>query len=147
MKLKKISVYAFIFILISCAKPDLVTSNNKKIFLDDLYGKWVVINYWADWCPPCIKEIPELNKLNAKYSDELNVFLFNFDRLEGEELKNQLRKIDAKVPSLVTDPQSIYNFTIPESLPVTFVINKKGELSNILQGPQPLEKLEKALNH
>ena len=138
MKLKKISVYAFIFILISCAKPDLVTSDNKKIFLDDLYGKWVVINYWADWCPPCIKEIPELNKLNAKYSDELNVFLFNFDRLEGEELKNQLRKIDAKVPSLVTDPQSIYNFTIPESLPVTFVINKKGELSNILQGPQDI---------
>ena len=146
MKLKKISVYAFIFILISCAKPDLVTSNNKKIFLDDLYGKWVVINYWADWCPPCIKEIPELNKLNAKYSDELNVFLFNFDRLEGEELKNQLRKIDAKVPSLVTDPQSIYNFTIPESLPVTFVINKKGEVSNILQGPQTLEEMEKGLN-
>ena len=146
MKLKKISVYAFIFILISCAKPDLVTSNNKKIFLDDLYGKWVVINYWADWCPPCIKEIPELNKLNAKYSDELNVFLFNFDRLQGEELKNQLRKIDAKVPSLVTDPQSIYNFTIPESLPVTFVINKKGELSNILQGPQTLEEMEKVLN-
>ena len=146
MKLKKISVYAFIFILISCAKPDLVTSNNKKIFLDDLYGKWVVINYWADWCPPCIKEIPELNKLNAKYSDELNVFLFNFDRLEGEELKNQLRKIDAKVPSLVTDPQSIYNFTIPESLPVTFVINKKGELSNILQGPQTLQEMEKVLN-
>ena len=146
MKLKKISVYAFIFILISCAKPDLVTSNNKKIFLDDLYGKWVVINYWADWCPPCIKEIPELNKLNAKYSDELNVFLFNFDRLEGEELKNQLRKIDAKVPSLITDPQSIYNFTIPESLPVTFVINKKGELSNILRGPQTLEEMEKVLN-
>lgn len=146
MKLKKISVYAFIFILISCAKPDLVTSDNKKIFLNDLYGKWVVINYWADWCPPCIKEIPELNKLNAKYSDELNVFLFNFDRLEGEELKNQLRKIDAKVPSLVTDPQSIYNFTIPESLPVTFVINKKGELSNILQGPQTLEEMEKVLN-
>ena len=146
MKLKKISVYAFIFILISCAKPDLVTSDSKKIFLDDLYGKWVIINYWADWCPPCIKEIPELNKLNAKYSDELNVFLFNFDRLEGEELKNQLRKIDAKVPSLVTDPQSIYNFTIPESLPVTFVINKKGELSNILQGPQTLEEMEKVLN-
>ena len=146
MKLKKISVYAFIFILISCVNPDLVTSDNKKIFLDDLHGKWVVINYWADWCPPCIKEIPELNKLNAKYSDELNVFLFNFDRLEGEELKNQLRKIDAKVPSLVTDPQSIYNFTIPESLPVTFVINKKGELSNILRGPQTLEELEKVLN-
>ena len=146
MKLKKISVYAFIFILISCAKPDLVTSDNKKIFLDELYGKWVIINYWADWCPPCIKEIPELNKLNAKYSDELNVFLFNFDRLEGEELKNQLKKIDAKVPSLITDPQSIYNFTIPESLPVTFVINKKGELSNILRGPQTLEEMEKVLN-
>ena len=138
--------FLIIFLLFSCSKPDLNVFEGKGVFLDDLKGKWIVFNYWADWCPPCIKEIPELNKLNAKYSDELNVFLFNFDRLEGEELKNQLRKIDAKVPSLVTDPQSIYNFTIPESLPVTFVINKKGELSNILQGPQTLEEMEKVLN-
>ena len=146
MKLKKISVYIFIFLLVGCAKPDLMTSDNKKIFLDDLKGKWVVINYWADWCPPCIKEIPELNKLNAKYRNELNVFLFNFDRLEGEELETQLKKINAEVPSLITDPQNIYSYTIPESLPVTFVINKKGELSNILQGPQTLEEMEKVLN-
>ena len=49
MKLKKISVYIFIFLLVGCAKPDLMTSDNKKIYLDDLKGKWVVINYWADW--------------------------------------------------------------------------------------------------
>ena len=146
MKLKKISVYIFIFLLVGCAKPDLMTSDNKKIFLDDLKGKWVVINYWADWCPPCIKEIPELNKLNAKHSNELNVFLFNFDRLEGEELKTQLKKINAEVPSLITDPQNIYSYTVPASLPVTFVINKKGELSSILQGPQTLEQMEKVLN-
>ena len=145
-KTKYILLINLIFILSACSEPDyrLVDGGSGKV--DDFLGKWLIVNYWADWCPPCIKEIPELNKLNAKYSDELNVFLFNFDRLEGEELKNQLRKIDAKVPSLVTDPQSIYNFTIPESLPVTFVINKKGELSNILQGPQTLEEMEKVLN-
>ena len=87
-----------------------------------------------------------MNKLNAKYNNELNVFLFNFDRLEGEELETQLKKINAEVPSLITDPQNIYSYTIPESLPVTFVINKKGELSNILQGPQTLEQMEKVLN-
>ena len=47
---------------------------------------------------------------------------------------------------LITDPQNIYSYTVPESLPVTFVINKKGELSNILQGPQTLEEMEKVLN-
>ncbi|MFL2742815.1 MAG: TlpA family protein disulfide reductase, partial [Gammaproteobacteria bacterium] len=90
MNLKKISLYIFIFLLMGCSDPDLVTNKNKKIFLDDLKGQWIVINYWADWCPPCIKEIPELNALNEKHKDNLKVFLYNFDRLEGKELEEQL---------------------------------------------------------
>ena len=146
MKLKKISVYAFIFILISCAKPDLVTSDNKKIFLDDLYGKWVVINYWADWCPPCIKEIPELNNLQSNFSDDLKVFLINFDMLEGEELKQQLEKFNVQVDSLLTDPSIIYDWVIPENLPVTFIVNRKGELELTLVGPQTEEEIIKLLS-
>ena len=145
MKSKIIQLFCLL-LLFACQKNDIEVFNGSNTNLTKLEGSWVVINYWADWCAPCIKEIPELNKLNAKYSNELNVFLFNFDRLEGEELKTQLQKINAEVPSLITDPQNIYSYTIPESLPVTFVINKKGELSNILQGPQTLEEMEKVLN-
>ena len=143
---KKLLAYVFFSLFLSCAQPDLLTSENKKIFLDDLKGKWILINYWADWCPPCIKEIPELNKLNSLYDDQVAVFLFNFDRLEGEELRKQLSKIKAEVPSLITDPQLIYDYDVPDALPVTFVIDKEGKLSSVLKGPQTLEDIKDVLN-
>ena len=146
MHYKKLLAYVLIILFLGCSQPDLLTSENKKVYLDDLKGKWILINYWADWCPPCIKEIPELNKLNSQFGDQVSVFLFNFDRLEGNELKKQLLKIKAEIPSLISDPQLIYNYDVPDALPVTFVIDKDGKLSMTLKGPQTLEEMKEALN-
>ena len=146
MHYKKLLAYVLISLFLGCSQPDLLTSENKKVYLDDLKGKWILINYWADWCPPCIKEIPELNKLNSQFGDQVSVFLFNFDRLEGNELKKQLLKIKAEIPSLISDPQLIYNYDVPDALPVTFVIDKDGKLSMTLKGPQTLEEMKEALN-
>tara|TARA_X000000368_G_scaffold253888_1_gene200668 strand:+ start:198 stop:641 length:444 start_codon:yes stop_codon:yes gene_type:complete len=146
MYYKKLLAYVLIILFLGCSQPDLLTNENKKVYLDDLKGKWILINYWADWCPPCIKEIPELNKLNSQFGDQVSVFLFNFDRLEGNELKKQLLKIKAEIPSLISDPQLIYNYDVPDALPVTFVIDKDGKLSMTLKGPQTLEEMKEALN-
>ena len=146
MHYKKLLAYVLISLFLGCSQPDLLTSENKKVYLDDLRGKWILINYWADWCPPCIKEIPELNKLNSQFGDQVSVFLFNFDRLEGNELKKQLLKIKAEIPSLISDPQLIYNYDVPDALPVTFVIDKDGKLSSVLRGPQTLEEIKDVLN-
>ena len=146
MHYKKLLAYVLISLFLGCSQPDLLTSENKKVYLDDLRGKWILINYWADWCPPCIKEIPELNKLNSQFGDQVSVFLFNFDRLEGNELRKQLLKIKAEIPSLISDPQLIYNYDVPDALPVTFVIDKEGKLSMTLKGPQTLEEIKEALN-
>ena len=146
MHYKKLLAYVLISLFLGCSQPDLLTSENKKVYLDDLRGKWLLINYWADWCPPCIKEIPELNKLNSQFGDQVSVFLFNFDRLEGDELRKQLLKIKAEIPSLISDPQLIYNYDVPDALPVTFVIDKEGKLSMTLKGPQTLEEIKEALN-
>ena len=146
MHYKKLLAYVLITLFLGCSQPDLLTSENKKVYLDDFKGKWILINYWADWCPPCIKEIPELNKLNSQFGDQVSVFLFNFDRLEGNELKKQLLKIKAEIPSLISDPQLIYNYDVPDALPVTFIIDKKGKLSMTLKGPQTLEEIKEALN-
>jgi len=138
--------FLIIFLLLSCSKPDLNVFEGKGVFLDDLKGKWIVFNYWADWCPPCIKEIPELNNLQSNFSDDLKVFLINFDMLEGEELKQQLEKFNVKVDSLLTDPSIIYDWVIPENLPVTFIVNRKGELELTLVGPQTEEEIIKLLS-
>ena len=141
---KTFLLLSFLFIQ-SCTKPDLVTSDNSKIYLDDLKGKLTLINYWADWCPPCIKEIPELNKLKNNFSSQVNVFLFNFDRLEGEELSEQLVKFKVEVPSLLTDPEKIFGYIVPEALPVSFIIDENGQYLKTLKGPQTLDSLKIAL--
>ncbi|MFL2732067.1 MAG: TlpA family protein disulfide reductase [Gammaproteobacteria bacterium] len=138
--------FLIIFLLFSCSKPYLNVFEGKGVFLDDLKGKWIVFNYWADWCPPCIKEIPELNNLQSNFSDDLKVFLINFDMLEGEELKQQLEKFNVQVDSLLTDPSIIYDWVIPENLPVTFIVNRKGELELTLVGPQTEEEIIKLLS-
>ena len=138
--------FLIIFLLLSCSKPDLNVFEEKGVFLDDLKGKWIVFNYWADWCPPCIKEIPELNNLQSNFSNDLKVFLINFDMLEGEELKQQLEKFNVQVDSLLTDPSNIYDWIIPENLPVTFIVNRKGELEHTLVGPQTEEEITKLLS-
>jgi thiol-disulfide isomerase/thioredoxin len=138
--------FLIIFLLFSCSKPDLNVFEGKGVFLDDLKGKWIVFNYWADWCPPCIKEIPELNSLQSNFSDHLKVFLINFDMLEGEELKQQLEKFNVQVDSLLTDPSIIYDWVIPENLPVTFIINREGKLEFTLVGPQTEEEIIKLLS-
>ena len=141
---KTFLLLSFLFIQ-SCTKTDLVTSDNSKIYLDDLKGKLTLINYWADWCPPCIKEIPELNKLKNNFSSQVNVFLFNFDRLEGEELSEQLVKFKVEVPSLLTDPEKIFGYIVPEALPVSFIIDENGQYLKTLKGPQTLDSLKIAL--
>ena len=140
--MKTIFIYlAIIFLFFSCSKPDLRVFEGDNVFLSDLKGKWIIFNYWADWCPPCIKEIPELNNLQRNYSNKLKVFLINFDMFEGEELNQQLKKFNVKVDSLLSDPSTIYKWVIPENLPVTFIINKNGDLEHTLVGPQTEEEI------
>ena len=118
----------------------------KGVNTEDLKGKWIIYNYWADWCPPCIKEIPELNNLQFNFPDELKVFLINFDMLDGEELTQQLKKFNVQVDSLLTDPSSIYNWIIPENLPVTFIVNREGNLEHTLVGPQTEKEIIELLS-
>ena len=66
-------------LFVGCSANDLTIHKISGKNINDLSGKWTVINYWADWCPPCIKEIPELHELD-KNLEKIQVFLFNFDR-------------------------------------------------------------------
>ena len=135
-----------IFLIFSCSEPDLLVFEKKGLNIEDLKGKWVIYNYWADWCPPCIKEIPELNNLQFNFPNDLKVFLINFDMLDGEELTQQLKKFNVRVDSLITDPSSIYNWTIPENLPVTFIVNREGNLEHTLVGPQTEKEIIELLS-
>ena len=100
MKIKIIQLFC-LFILLSCQNNNIKVFDGSDTSLSKLNGNWIVINYWADWCAPCIKEIPELNEF-AKENEDLFVYTFNFDHLEIEDLAPLAKKFNISVPSLVT---------------------------------------------
>ena len=134
----------FVFFTLGCSNYELSFQNSKGKNLNDLKGKWTVINYWADWCPPCVKEIPELHNLDNNNSN-VQVFLFNFDRLEGEELEEQLLKFNIDLPAILTDPKDYFPIVSPDALPVSYLIDPKLKLFKVLNGPQTESSILEAI--
>lgn len=111
--------------------------------LDQLRGQWVVINYWAQWCKPCIKEIPELNNLNQQYR-QVTVLGVNYDGATGQELDLQLEKLGIAFTTLPGDPARQLGVPRPVVLPTTLILDPQGQLHATLVGPQTLESLAQA---
>ena len=111
-KTKYILLINLIFILSACSEPDykLVDGGSGKV--DDFLGKWLIVNYWADWCPPCIKEMPELENFYNDNKAQALVLTYNFDRLEGEELENQIIRFGVNVPSILNDPGELFGWDL-----------------------------------
>ena len=143
MKHKIIQLFCLL-ILFACQKNDIEVFNGSNTNLDKLEGNWIVINYWADWCAPCIKEIPELNEF-AYENKDIFVFTFNFDQLDQEDLAPIAKKFNIEVPSLVTHPRDIWGIQTPPAVPATFFINPNGELSLSLFRPQTKDALNNIL--
>ena len=111
--------------------------------LAELRGQWVVINYWAQWCKPCIEEIPELNALNEAY-DAVTVLGVNYDGATGADLDAQTRALGVAFPTLANDPSGQLGIPRPIALPTTLIVSPRGELKETLLGPQTLDSLSLA---
>ena len=139
MKYKIIQLLCLVA-LISCQKNNVEVFNGTNTSIDKLNGNWIVVNYWADWCAPCIKEIPELNEFADENNDAV-VYTFNFDQLEVDDLKPIAKKFNIEVPSLLTHPRDIWGISTPPAVPATFFINPNGEISLSLFRPQTKDEL------
>ena len=107
----------------------LVDDSKKNI--SDYKGKVVLLNYWATWCAPCIKEMPELNRLQSKYQDQgLTVIALS------DEDKERLLKFASKNPFIVTAAYSNeFNWAdIQSERPMTFLINREGIIVDYFTG-------------
>lgn len=103
--------------------------------LAELQGQWVVVNYWAQWCKPCIEEIPELNALDADHND-IAVLGVNYDGATGEALASQIEALGVAFPTLPSDPAELLGQPRPSVLPTTFILDPQGTLTASVVGPQ-----------
>lgn len=108
-----------------------LTLKNQKgelIKLNDLEGKVVFINFWATWCPPCIAEMPNINKLYQQYQDDDQVvfLMISLDR----KFETAVKFLDQKGYAFdIQEPQgNIPRDFNTRGIPITYVLGKNGEI-------------------
>ena len=142
--INKIITFFCLFLLLGCQNNDIEVFNGPNTSINKLNGKWIVVNYWADWCAPCIKEIPELVEF-AKENKDILVYAFNFDELDVDDLAPVSKKFKVDVPSLISHPREIWGIQTPPAVPATFYINPNGEVVRSLFRPQTKDSLNEIL--
>lgn len=112
----------------------VLDSNN--LLWEQLQGKAVFINYWAEWCKPCRDEIPELNQFAERHSAKAIVLSVNFDGVSGDELRTLVKKMAVEFPTLLRDPRIELKVEASGGLPETIVLDQSGNVFKVLVGPQ-----------
>ena len=143
MKLNKLLLLLILF-LASCSRLDIETTQGEKFSSNLFKENIVVLNIWADWCPPCIVEMPYFNKLDEDPNIIVLGFHFDqFDVLESDELNRMIKKFNMKFHNIENDPREIWDIDIPENVPTTYII-KENQIVSTLIKPQTYESLVKA---
>ena len=116
--------------------------HGETVSLSDYRPKWVVLNYWATWCAPCRKEIPDLISLHEA-RDDVVVLGLAFEDTEMENFDEFLEEFHPSYPILLVDVYAPPEpFGAPRVLPTTIILNPEGFPVKTYLGPVTREDIE-----
>jgi thiol-disulfide isomerase/thioredoxin len=103
--------------------------------LTDFRGQWLLVNLWATWCAPCVREMPSLDRLQAQFNERLHVLAISEDRKGAEVVDRFLGKLDLKSLTIYLDPaaQAQQAFKL-RGLPTSLLIDPSGMMRGQLEG-------------
>ncbi|XOV78216.1 MAG: TlpA family protein disulfide reductase [Aestuariibacter sp.] len=124
------------------SKADFKTIAGQKHHWRALQGDWVVVNYFAEWCAPCLREVPELNEFHQQISSKpIQLFAVSFDNEPDDILLNLQQKYAMDFPVISSEKQHDLKVPRPNSLPATYIISPEGEVKKRLLGEQTAVQL------
>lgn len=126
---------------------DFLMDNGTRRRLSDFKGQVVLLNLWATWCTPCLKELPTLDKLEETYAGEgLVVLPLSLDRLPYAQLRRFVDKLELQLPHLAQDTGNRFNNALkPQGLPTSYLIGRDGKLVASFGGSTDwMSKLQRA---
>ena len=98
-------------------------------------GHWVIVNYWATWCVPCIKEMPDISHFVAAHKNVRAIGLA-YEDSEPADIKAFLAKHPVVYPiAQVTLDKPLKDFDAPRGLPMTYLIDPDGKVAKQKLGP------------
>lgn len=112
--------------------------NGKDVSLSAYKGKVVIIDFWATWCPPCRKGIPELIEIQQQYgTDKLAILGISVDQADASVVKDFAKSYKINYPVLFYTPEVVSAYGGIEGIPTSFIIDKEGKVRGSVVGYQP----------
>ncbi len=114
--------------------------------LSDFRGEWVIVNFWATWCSPCLKEIPDLVEISRR-TDPVPVVVIgiDFEEIDTRALKKFLEAFAVNYLILRVGESPLIPFEPLKGLPTTFIVSPQGHIVFTKIGPTTREQLTEQL--
>lgn len=120
--------------------------HGEMVSVSDYRQKWVVLNYWATWCAPCRKEIPDLSSLHET-RDDIVVLGLAFEDTDVETFDEFLEEYQPSYPILLVDVYAPPEpFGAPKALPTTIILGLEGYPVKTFVGPVTRESIEEFID-
>lgn len=128
----------------------LLNQDDKPISLADYHGKVVFLNFWATWCPPCQREMPEIQKLSEKYQNSEDIAILTVVMPGGQEMdaagiKKFLKEKGFTMPVIFDDGRLSSSFQIT-SLPTTYMFDRDGNVYGSVVGQLSSDMMENIID-